>query len=341
MQNPSSPRNGHAARLLGLVLAAVSLGGCVNSATRFVVQDTVCISPVPPRRTPLPVATPEQRAALVTAGFSPQAVHVADVIGSAGALLAAVEAASGRNGRPTVDPFATYQMALSINRAVLEVQGSLATLQCQGGRIDQLQAQLTQREADINRNLSLAAILIGAATNVASGGLGFVNAVAPTNVASIVGGVIGAVPSVFQLDISATGRLRLQQNMLEEFWRAPETPTLFNIRVWRYLTWRDHPGAPTERELIMETWRRDGLIPDEDPTSEPPAIILERERLSSDDLQTLKAILEPIEVRIGLMARDLGRLIEELLERPPPNQLIRQGRTGLHRLPASPRYQPG
>ncbi len=67
----------------------------------------------------------------------------------------------------------------------------------------------------------------------------------------------------------------------------------------------------------MTEWRASGLASDEEPRPEPPAIILERSELGTDDLQTLKAILEPFEVRIGLMARDLGRLIEELLERPP------------------------
>lgn len=307
-------------RWLSLGLAASLLGACSgDGGRRIVVNDAVCISPVPPRRTPLPQATPQQRQALQQAGFSPEAAHMADIIGATPSLLALVRAERAPADR-TGQVLAQQQLNLSINRAILEVQGTLATLACQGARIDQLQFELSQRESDLNRRLALAGIFVGATTAVVAGGLGFLATSTAANIAGIVGGSAGAALSAAQLDVAATGRLRLQQNMLEEFWRGPETPTLFPARVWRYLTWRAAPGLPTERERIMAEWRASGLVPDENPTPDPPDIILERGRLGTDDLQTLKAILEPFEVRIGLMARDLGRLIEELLERQPAPQ---------------------
>jgi hypothetical protein len=74
----------------------------------------------------------------------------------------------------------------------------------------------------------------------------------------------------------------------------------------------------------MASWRRDGLIPDQAPTAEPPAIILNRNAVDSDDLERLKLLLEPLEARIGLMSRDLGQLIEELLERTEAAAASRQ-----------------
>jgi hypothetical protein len=130
----------------------------------------------------------------------------------------------------------------------------------------------------------------------------------------VAGGAGGAL-SVSQLGVDATGELRLRQNILEELWRAPERSTHFGMRVWRYLNTRNNPGDQTPREMIIASWRADGLIPDQDATSEPPAIILEHAAMSTDDLEKLQLLIEPLQARIGLMSRDLGRLLEEFLER--------------------------
>jgi len=320
----SPARRGSAiSSLLLASIAALTLTACANNSQNIVVNDAVCTSPVPARRTPLPLATPAQRAGLLAAGFSAEAVHIADVIGAAGPLLASTDASSGRNGTPAFNSFASNHVALSVDRAILEVQGTMASLICQGSRIGELQDDLNQRNADINNRLAMAGVAIGAGTMMLTGGMTFfANATIPA-ITSIVAGGAGGALSVMQLKVDSTGRLRLQQNMLEEFWRAPERPTLFSMRVWRYLNTRGNAGEQTPREMIMASWRSDGLIPDQDPTPEPPAIILDRTAMNSDDLEKFKLLLEPVEARIGLMARDLGRLIEELLERSEAAALSR------------------
>lgn len=310
--------------LLMASIAALALSACANNRDNIVVGDAVCASPVPPRRTPLPVATPAQRAGLLAAGFSPEAVHIADVIGAAGPLLASVETSTGRNGQPVFNSIANNHVALSVDRAILEVQGTLSSLNCQGARIGELQDDLNQRQAVITNRFAMAGIAIGAGTAVVSGGLGFLANSAPASVTGIAGGALGGLLSVLQLDVNATGHLRLQQNILEELWRAPENPTFFPRRIWRYLNTRTNPGEQTPREMIMASWRHDGLVPDQDPTPEPPPMILDRDAMGADDLGKLKLLLEPLEARIGLMARDLGRLIEELLERSEEAALSRQ-----------------
>ena len=309
-------------RLLFVSIAALALNACANDRSNIVVGDAVCVSPVPPRRTPLPVATPAQRAGLLAAGFSAEAVHIADVIGAAAPLLASVDS-TGRNSASAFNSSASVHVAIGVERAILEVQGTMASLLCQGARIAELQDDLNQRNADINNRLTMAGIAIGAGAAVVTGGMSFfTNATIPTVAGMVAGGAGGAL-SVWQLGVDATGRLRLQQNMLEEFWRAPEHATLFPIRVWRYLNTRNNAGEQTPREMIIASWRRDGLIPDQDATPEPPAIILDRTAMDSDDLEKLKLLLEPLEARIGLMSRDLGRLLEEFLERSEAAALSR------------------
>jgi|GEM_PF-1559162 len=324
IQHSRARRSSTFASILMASIAAFGLSACANNSNNITVGDAVCTSPVPPRRTPLPVATPAQRAGLLAAGFSAEAVHIADVIGAAGPLLASVEGSAGRNGAAGFNSFASNHVALSVDRAILEVQGTVSSLICQSGRIGELQDDLNQRNADINNQFAMAGIAIGAGAAVVTGGMSFfTNATIPTVTGMVAGGVGGAL-SVWQLGVDATGRLRLQQNMLEEFWRAPENATLFPTRVWRYLNTRTAPSEATPREVIMASWRRDGLIPDQDPTAEPPAIILNRNAVDSDDLERLKLLLEPLEARIGLMSRDLGQLIEELLERTEAAAASRQ-----------------
>jgi len=309
-------------RLLFASIAALALNACANDRSNIVVGDAVCASPVPPRRTPLPVATPAQRAGLLAAGFSAEAVHIADVIGAAAPLLASVDS-TGRNSASAFNSSASVHVAIGVERAILEVQGTMASLFCQGARIAELQDDLNQRNADINNRFAMAGIAIGAGAAVVTGGMSFfTNATIPTVAGMVAGGAGGAL-SVWQLGVDATGRLRLQQNMLEEFWRAPEHATLFPMRVWRYLNTRERAGEQTPREMIIASWRRDGLIPDQDATPEPPAIILDRSAMDSDDLEKLKLLLEPLEARIGLMSRDLGRLLEEFLERSEAAALSR------------------
>ncbi|NDG48474.1 MAG: hypothetical protein EBY30_05315 [Rhodospirillales bacterium] len=303
-------------------ITALALNACASERSNIVVGDAVCVSPVPLRRTPLPVATPAQRAGLLAAGFSAEAVHIADVIGAAAPLLASVDS-TGRNSASAFNSSASVHVAISVERAILEVQGTMASLFCQGARIAELQDDLNQRNADINNRFAMAGIAIGAGAAVVTGGMSFfTNATIPTVAGMVAGGAGGAL-SVWQLGVDATGRLRLQQNMLEEFWRAPEHATLFPMRVWRYLNTRERAGEQTPREMMIASWRRDGLIPDQDATPEPPAIILDRTAMDSDDLEKLKLLLEPLEARIGLMSRDLGRLLEEFLERSEAAALSR------------------
>ena len=311
--------------------AALALSACANQRSNVVVGDAVCASPVPPRRMPLPLATPAQRELLLGAGFSPEAVHIADVIGAVGSLLASIQPNEGANGEPGFNSFANNHVALSLDRGILEVQGTEASLSCQASRVAELQAELTQQQAVITNRLHLGTLAVTAGAAVAGGALGFLASSTPANITSMAAGGIEGVLSILSLDVNPSGHLRLQQNMMEEFWRAPETPSLFPQRVWRYLNTSVNPGEPTPRENIIESWRRDHLIPDGPFTPEPPPLILKRDAIGSDELESIRLLIEPVQVRVGLMARSMGRLVEELLEQSEATALNRQAPSGRRR----------
>ena len=327
-------------KLLLASVAALTLSACANQRSSVVVGDAVCASPVPPRRMPLPLATPAQRELLLGAGFSPEAVHIADVIGAVGSLLASIQPNEGANGEPGFNSFANNHVALSLDRGILEVQGTGASLSCQASRVAELQAELTQRQAVISNRYHLATLAVTAGAAVAGGAMGFLASSTPANITSITAGTIEGVLSILSLNINPSGHLRLQQNMMEEFWRAPETPTLFPQRVWRYLNTSINPGEPTPRERIIESWRRDHLIPDEPFTPVPPSIIMKRDAIASDELESIRLLIEPVEFRVGLMARSMGRLVEELLERSEATAMNRQAPPARRRAPAMAQAAP-
>jgi hypothetical protein len=309
----------------------LALSACASQRSSVVVGDAVCASPVPPRRLPLPLATPVQRETLLRAGFSPEAVHIADVIGAAGSLLASRTTNEGANGQPVFNSFANNHVALSLDRGILEVQGTEASLSCQASRIAELQAELLQQQAVISNRYHFARLAVTAGAAIAGGTAGLLSSSTIANVTTISGGGLEGLLTILQLDINPSGHLRLQQNMLEEFWRAPETPALFPQRVWRYLNTSVNPGEPTPRENIIESWRRDQLIPDAPFTPEPPPLILKRDAIKSDELESIRLLIEPVQVRVGLMARSMGRLVEELLEQSEATALNRQAPPGRRR----------
>jgi ketosteroid isomerase-like protein len=199
----------------------------------------------------------------------------------------------------------------------------VASLACQASRIAELQDGLTHQQAAISHRYSVAGLAFTAGSAIAGGVAGFIANSTIANVTSISGGGLETLVVMLELDVAPAGTLRLQQNILEEFWRAPETPTFFPQRVWRYLNTSVIPGGQTPRESIIASWRQDHLIPDEDFTPEPPPIILKRDSVKSDELDIMRQLIATLEARVGLMSRSMGRLVEELLERSEAASLNR------------------
>ena len=136
-------------------MAALALNACSSSRGNIAVGDAVCMKPVPPRRTPLPLAIPAQNAGFLTADIAPELVHGAVVIGAAGALPASPDTPTGRNGALVFNVSASNPVSFSIGRASLGVPGAVAALNGQDARIAKLAADLNQREAILSNRLAL------------------------------------------------------------------------------------------------------------------------------------------------------------------------------------------
>jgi len=332
--------NAAAATCLGAVMLGVAfLGGCASSPVASAGPAArgeftrICTTAAHAGQAavaepPLPAAEAEAAAAeLLARGYSPTAIRIAEVIGALPLLrqYAALEAGNARGQGAELRLLRLRQGIMDrILLAMLDVSGTLAEIDCEGERGDQLRVRLQNAEDQRTRRLSLASILVGALTASLSGGLSLANA-AGGDVVGIVGGVTEATVAGSLLFGSAEGELRTERNLLREVWEAPARSSLFPPAVWRFLTARRGSAGdgPSIAELLVTEWRADerlgyGQPPDQDRTG---LLFGSGGRYTISDLELRDAMLDLLEASIALMSRELRVLLEELMDRPRPEAL--------------------
>nr|WP_314074984.1 hypothetical protein [uncultured Roseococcus sp.] len=290
--------------------AAVLLAGCAAAPTRDI-GTSFCAARVERRAAPLPPLNPALTQSIVTQGLSRDAAQMAEVIGALDGLQGLLAA----ERRRSVDvQFLLARQAVTdrVLLATLDVNASLAAIDCEGERGDSLRGQLQRIEARRARNLGLASILLGATTAALSGGLGLAGIDRAGDIVGIIGGTAEATIGGALLYGSASGRLRTRSNLLGEILQHPEESRLFPPTVWRYLTRREEPGARSIAEEIVANWQSAGLLRENDPLMDPEG------EFTVSDLERRDGMLDLLEARIALMSRDLRVLLEEVMERMPP-----------------------
>jgi hypothetical protein len=261
---------------------------------------------------------------LRAAGFSPQAIAAAHAIGAGPVLLRLVapEAAAPRRGRGEEALWLRQAATEAIVLGQLEVAGTIAEIDCEGERGDQLRVRLQAALDRRARVLGVATILAGAATAALTGGLSIAGAATAGNIAGIAGGATEAGLATTLLFGEARGELRTPRNLLGEVWRRPERPVLIPGSVWRYLTRRDpgEPEAPSRLDRLLAEWRVPELLG-------APGSETERRRaellfgdggaFTPGDLEIRDAMLDLLETTVALMNQDLRALLLELGARHP------------------------
>jgi hypothetical protein len=299
-----------------LVLAsALLLTGCGLGERRITdIGDSFCANRLRVAVLDLPPPAPGQVERLLAAGFSADAIETAEAIGVLDRMQALIETERRPgNGVPVI--LARQAVTDRVLLALLDVQATLATIDCEGERGDQLRGQLQRNEARRARNLGLAGILIGASTAALTGGLSLAGSTAAGDTVGIIGGSAEAAVASFLLYGGAAGTLRMRANLLAEILRQPAQSSLYPPIVWRYLTRRDAPGEPSIAEEIVAEWRAAGLI---DGADEDDPIFRAEARLGVEELERRDAMLDLTEARIALMSRDLRQLLEEVTSRAIP-----------------------
>ncbi|MCK8783925.1 hypothetical protein M0638_05960 [Roseomonas sp. NAR14] len=314
---------------LGLALL---LGGCATAERNarehrlLSATERVCVPQTRLRHVatvePAPPETRRRAAdALAARGYSRTAIGIAEVIDALPLLerLAAAEAAPGTGGMAAELRQLRLRQAVDdrVTRAMLDVASTLAVIDCEGERGDGLRARLQSAQDRRVQRLSLAGILLGAASAAVSGGLSLGGLDAASDVAEIAGGAAGAGVALSLLFGEASGPLRTSPNLLREVWEGPDRSTLYPYTVWHYLTRPrlDDASAQTPAALLVAEWRADGGL---DPDGTPA----ERERFALlfgpggnytiQDLELRDSMLDLLEASIALMNEDLRVLLAEM-----------------------------
>jgi hypothetical protein len=339
VERPFRPAAGSAARVLrAAALGALLLaGGCAATADAGRgrrpqdAADRLCAPRAGGGRPAAPVVVPSLpaealRAAaerLAAQGFSRAAIEMADVIGATEPLLRLAVPEAERPGAVAAELRSLRLRQAVVDRvmlAMLEVSGTLAAIDCEGERGDQLRVRLQGIENRRARRLGLASIMVGALTAALSGGLSVAGAGVAADAAGIVGGAAEASVGASLLFGSASGELRTQRNLLRDVWERPALSDLFPPSVWRFLTRRPDGGGDraTVAEVVVAEWRAAELLGRGDPGVERARAALlfgAGGTYTVEELEARDAMLDLLEASVALMSRDLRLLLEELLER--------------------------
>jgi hypothetical protein len=261
---------------------------------------------------PLSLPEPERQAIaaqLVGLGFPAPAIGIAWVIGALSELrdLAAAEAAIGPDAA-----LRWLRMRQAVTErvllAMLDVSATLAEIDCEGERGDQLRERLQLADATRTRRLGLAGVMIGAATAALTGGLSLLGADRAGDIAGIVGGGAGATVSGAALFVGSTAEFGTPRNMLAEIAAPPARSAIFPPVVWRWLT---RGGAESAAAVMASDWRT--VAP------ERRALLLGHGgRYTVEDLDARDLMLDTLDAQIARMSQELRSLLGALLTRPEP-----------------------
>lgn len=196
---------------------------------------------------------------------------------------------------------------------MLDVASTIAEIDCERQRGEQLRGRLQAVLDRRARHFGLAAIMLGASTAVLTGALPLTALAGSHYATGIGGGVAEAGIGLAAMFDDAVGGLTTSRNLLAEVWQGAEQPTLVPRSVWRYLTQVDLDGS-SRLARLHAAWRTPELLgePDSETERENIALFFGTEgRFTPSDLATREAMLDSLKASVALMNRDLRALLIE------------------------------
>jgi len=268
-------------------------------------------------------AAPEGRAAFLPPLSPPAAVQaaaarmdvpvlaaqMADTLG----ILPQLEALRAPPRRSMAEEMVRLRLRQTVQarlmQGMLEAAGTMAALDCEGERGDQLRGLLQAREDRRNRRLSIASIALGAATATVTGGLSIAGAATAADIAAIAGGVGEATAGAGLLVVREEAELTHRRNLLAEVVR-PDGATQLPPLVRRHLM-RERPDGPPLAARILAQWEG-GPLAEEEGGARRALILGEGGRYGVAELSARDAMLDLLEAQVALMNRELQLLLAAL-----------------------------
>ncbi len=187
-----------------------------------------------------------------------------------------------------------------INIASLEVSAVASEMDCEEERTSQVANYLKGSESETESKLTIAAIVVGAAGAIATGGL--IESDAASNTVGIATGITEASLGLLMLFNNRKIVFYHKRNALREVWEWKPVSSNFPPFVWYYLTYRDpNKGTPSIRETIVEKWKNFGQISDS-------VYFGDGGKYTTDQLVNRADMYDQLESHITLMKQDLKAL---------------------------------
>lgn len=258
-------------------------------------------------------------------GFSWRSVQAARLIGIAPLLkrMAGLESEEGQK-QPNAELQllkVRHQIVSRIALADLEVTSMTAQAACEEARAREVADRLLKSALIRARQLGVVAIVIGGVTSIVTGGLGLASSGGSiVDIASIVGGALGATFGTWALYPSNEQQFETPASLLREVWEGPEHSTLFPESVWSFLNspMREEEDSRTFREELIAGWQQEGRLGHpgtQEMELRKQLVFSDGGLYEGEDLFARAQMLMMLETTIGLLHQDLERLLREVLIR--------------------------
>jgi hypothetical protein len=318
----------HRALLLLLPVCALSSSACVlgpePAVARNVTDGEYCVAQhlletprshhAPPERADVKAPT------AVTRGFSARTMETARAIGALSQLerLAQAEASNAPQAE-IVDLRGQLNDAIAL--ATLDLSSTVAHIQCEEGRAEQIATDLRDAEKEQTRNLTAYSLVVTAAAAIGAGVLAITNKgdPTPTSAVGIGGGVLGAGFGAGTLFVHRSTSYRHARNILGEVWLDGDHPDFPEI-VWAYITRPEftRSGKTTIRAELIESWKESGRLGPDAQHIAPDRVALYFGGggiYDADGLDDRADMLSEVREAIDLMNHDLTHVAGEAANR--------------------------
>lgn len=213
------------------------------------------------------------------------------------------------------------QISEKLMATSLEVDATLAQIDNEISRANELHSYLSDRRDRTVNRANLLSVIIGGGLGATSSGLQLSsNLTKPAAGVGIGAGTISASLAVFGIRAQKgkTSQFDFESNMLAEFFDRPILPdSHYPATIWTFLNESapSSENAVTRKQQLMRTWiqvRRIESLSSSDKihhlTSQPSELL----QLTIDDLEDRAAMLQDVRARISFLKRDLGAIVTSL-----------------------------
>ena len=206
-----------------------------------------------------------------------------------------------------------------INLASLEISAISAQIDCEDERISQIASMLRDNESKREKNLTIGAIVVGAAGAVVTGVMATIdNLNNPAEYLGIAVGLTEATFGIMALNNEHTLTLKHPVNILKEIWDGKETSTIFPPSIWYYLnnyTSTNQASSLSLREGLIENWKDVEQLDNRSKRKKQNLITLyfgDGGTYNADQLENRANMYDQLESIIKLMKQNLKSLLSQV-----------------------------